>query len=80
MKKTLESHIPFVVNWNDQFIKKSGEDAIEKYKKQTAESKRMHLINDKKNGGKANKHKDEDDEDDYYDSMDYGDEFNDQEE
>jgi hypothetical protein len=70
---------------NDRFARTSGENAAEKYKKQMQErqlklkGKAAQPINTRSKD-KEESEKDEEDDDEYYDSMEYGDEFNDEEE
>jgi hypothetical protein len=73
---------------NDRFARTSGENAAEKYKKQMQERQlklkgkvAVAAPTNTRSKDKEESEKDDDDEDDeYYDSMEYGDEFNDEEE
>ena len=71
---------------NDRFARTSGENAAEKYKKQMQERQlklkgKVPPPTTTRSKDKEESEKDDDDEDDeYYDSMEYGDEFNDEEE
>jgi hypothetical protein len=54
------------IDFNDRFARSTGDDAVARYKKQTAAAKAKKAPTKK--------------QDEYYDSMEYGDEFNDDEE